>query len=187
MFCFLPLQSRLHVGSGTVVAWLATGSLALCGHMTHTCQMFAKWLSRQGMSALISCLLPAFFALMRPVCQCSASPVSLGHSFPLTCPSLLSILKQTQSTLYIISTLLAPWSFPSILTALNLGFVFFLCGPFLKSLLNLLQYRYCFNVFLGEACGILAPWPEVKPAPPALEGEVLTTGQSGKSHVLIIV
>ena len=44
-----------------------------------------------------------------------------------------------------------------------------------------------FRFFGHKACGILAPWPEVKPAPPALEGEVLTTGQSGKSHVLIIV
>ena len=33
----------------------------------------------------------------------------------------------------------------------------------------------------------LAPQPGIEPAPPALEGEVLTTGQSGKSHVLIIV
>ena len=30
--------------------------------------------------------------------------------------------------------------------------------------------------FFGlEAWGILAPWPGIKPAPPALEGEVLTT------------
>ena len=30
--------------------------------------------------------------------------------------------------------------------------------------------------FLGcEACEILAPWSEVKPAPPVLVGEVLTT------------
>ena len=54
----------------------------------------------------------------------------------------------------------------------------FLCGPFLKSLLNLLQYRFCFMFwFFGyEACGILAPRPGIKPALPALEGEVLTTG-----------
>ena len=37
--------------------------------------------------------------------------------------------------------------------------------------------------FIGrEACGILAPWPGIDPAPPALEGEVLTTGPPGKSH-----
>ena len=32
-----------------------------------------------------------------------------------------------------------------------------------------------------EACGILAPWPGIEPAPPALEGEVLTNGPPGKS------
>ena len=36
--------------------------------------------------------------------------------------------------------------------------------------------------FFGcEACGILAPWPGIEPAPPTLEGEVLTTGLPGKS------
>ena len=35
----------------------------------------------------------------------------------------------------------------------------------------------------GEACGILAPRPGIEPAPPALEGEVLTTGLPGKSLV----
>ena len=47
-----------------------------------------------------------------------------------------------------------------------------------KSLLNLLQYCSvsCFG-FLGlETCGILASRPEMEPAPPTLEGEVLTTG-----------
>ena len=33
----------------------------------------------------------------------------------------------------------------------------------------------------GEACGILAPLPGIEPTPPALEGEVLTTGLLGKS------
>ena len=35
------------------------------------------------------------------------------------------------------------------------------------------------------ACGILAPQPEIKPTPPALEGKVLTTGPPGKSLGLI--
>ena len=67
--------------------------------------------------------------------------------------------------------------------------IFFWCGPFLKSLLNLLQYCFCFMffVFFGrEACGILAPQPGVEHAPPVLEGEVLTTGPPGKSWVLIL-
>ena len=57
---------------------------------------------------------------------------------------------------------------------------YFIC---LKSLLNLLQYYFCFMFwFCGrEACGILAPRPGVEPTPPALEGEVLTTEPPGKS------
>ena len=42
-------------------------------------------------------------------------------------------------------------------------------------------------VFGRKVCGFLAPWPGIKPAPPALEGEVLTTGLPGKSLDLICV
>ena len=38
-----------------------------------------------------------------------------------------------------------------------------------------------FLVFGHQACGILAPQLGIKPAPPALEGKVLTTGLPGKS------
>ena len=38
-----------------------------------------------------------------------------------------------------------------------------------------------FWYFGREACGILAPWPGIEPAPPALESKVLTTGPPGKS------
>ena len=38
---------------------------------------------------------------------------------------------------------------------------------------------WCFG---HEACGILAPWPGMEPAPPVLEGEVWTTGLPGKSR-----
>ena len=38
-----------------------------------------------------------------------------------------------------------------------------------------------FGFFSSEACGILAPRPGIELAPPALEGEVLTTGPPGKS------
>ena len=42
-------------------------------------------------------------------------------------------------------------------------------------------------VFLGhEACGILAPQPGIKPVPPTLEGEVLTTRMLGNSHQFIV-
>ena len=40
-----------------------------------------------------------------------------------------------------------------------------------------------FWLFGPEACGILACRPGIEPAPPALEGEVLTTGPPGKSLV----
>ena len=53
----------------------------------------------------------------------------------------------------------------------------------LKSLVNLLQNCFCFlfSFFSWEACGILASLPGIKPIPPALEGEVSTTGLSGRS------
>ena len=60
--------------------------------------------------------------------------------------------------------------------------VFFLCRLFLKSLLNFfLQYCFCF-MFWFFGCEALAPQPGIKPVPPALEGKVITTGQSGKSQ-----
>ena len=51
---------------------------------------------------------------------------------------------------------------------------------FLKSLLNLVQYCFCFMFFEHEACGILASQPETEPAPPTLEGKVLTAGPPRK-------
>ena len=59
------------------------------------------------------------------------------------------------------------------------------CGSFLKSLLNLLQYCFCClcsDFLVVWACGILVPQPGIKPASPALEGKVLTTGPTGKSQ-----
>ena len=64
---------------------------------------------------------------------------------------------------------------------------------------NFLFYVFCFLIlffflFFGrEACGILAPWPGIKPAPLALEGKVLTTGPPGKplcpflNHFLLLL
>ena len=45
---------------------------------------------------------------------------------------------------------------------------------------------YLNNYFFGQATvagGILVPWPGIKPAPPALRSEVLTTGLLGNSLV----
>ena len=54
---------------------------------------------------------------------------------------------------------------------------------FLKSLLNLLRYCFCFmfRIFGPKAHGILAPRSRIEPTPRALEGEGLITGPSGKS------
>ena len=41
-----------------------------------------------------------------------------------------------------------------------------------------------FWFFGPEANGILVPQPGIEPRPPALEGEVLTTGAPGKSRGL---
>ena len=63
----------------------------------------------------------------------------------------------------------------------------FWCGPFLKSLLNLSQFCFCFMFWLfdPEACGILVPQPGIYPTTPALEGDVLTTGPPGKSLTIL--
>ena len=60
---------------------------------------------------------------------------------------------------------------------------FFWCGPFLKSLLNLLEYCFCFMFWFSnrKVYGTPAPRPGIEPASFALEGEVLTTGLPGKS------
>ena len=63
-------------------------------------------------------------------------------------------------------------------------FAFFLYGPFLKSLLGLLWYYFCFLFwfFSHEACGILVSQPGVELALPVLEGQVLTSGLPGKAQ-----
>ena len=70
-----------------------------------------------------------------------------------------------------------------VASILNIFFFFFLrfffdVGSFLKSLLYMLHYCFCFMFwfFDHKACGILAPQPWIEPAPPTLDSEVLTTG-----------
>ena len=43
------------------------------------------------------------------------------------------------------------------------------------------------RVFSHKAGGILAAWPGIEPAPPALEGEDLTPGPPGRSHTCFIL
>ena len=54
---------------------------------------------------------------------------------------------------------------------------FFFCGPFFKSELNLLQYCFWFMFwfFVCKACGILTARQRIEPAPPSVEGKVLST------------
>ena len=61
--------------------------------------------------------------------------------------------------------------------------IFFDVDHFLKSLWNFLPYGLCFMLcFFGqEVSRISAPRPGIKPAPLALEGDVLTLGPPGKS------
>ena len=58
----------------------------------------------------------------------------------------------------------------------------FLHGPFLKSLLNLLQYCscLCFGFLALRFVGSLLPG-QIEPTPPAFKGEILTTGPPRKS------
>ena len=51
---------------------------------------------------------------------------------------------------------------------------------FIECVIVLLLFMVWF--FGQEACGISAPQPRIEPTSPALEGEVLTTRQPGKSH-----
>ena len=51
-------------------------------------------------------------------------------------------------------------------------------------MVTILFLFFMFWIFGCEACGILIPQTEIEPTPPALKGEVLTIGQSGKSTLL---
>ena len=61
--------------------------------------------------------------------------------------------------------------------------IFRLSQAFIANPWNKQVYLYfTFFFFFGlEICGILFPWPGIKPVPPALEGEILTTGSPEKS------
>ena len=61
---------------------------------------------------------------------------------------------------------------------------FLLMWTILKSLLNLLQYCFCFRFcfFVHKSCGISSPQPEIKPAPMTVEVEDSTTGLPGLNH-----
>ena len=54
---------------------------------------------------------------------------------------------------------------------------------FVTMLLLLLMFWF----FGLKACGMLIPWPGIKPTPPGLEGKVLTTGLLVKSTKYLII
>ena len=60
---------------------------------------------------------------------------------------------------------------------------------FIESVMILLLFFFLASVlrFGCEACGILALQSVVKPTPPTLEGEVLTTGPPGKPPNLFFI
>ena len=71
---------------------------------------------------------------------------------------------------------------------MNLFYLFFkvcfLTWTILKDFIEFVTTLCLFYdfVFCHEECGILVPWPGIEPAPPALEGKILTTGPLGQSH-----
>ena len=52
----------------------------------------------------------------------------------------------------------------------------------LKVFIEFVTILFLFYFFGLEACGVSAPEPGLEPAPPAFEGEVLTTGSPRKSQ-----
>ena len=46
---------------------------------------------------------------------------------------------------------------------------------------------WCFGFFTVKHVGSQLHWPGIKPAPPALEGNILTTGPPGKSWSLFLI
>ena len=84
---------------------------------------------------------------------------------------------------------ISPIQINCLLGSSFLRFFFILCGP-LKKKKN--GYWISYNTasmfcFYGhEACGILAARPGTEPIPPALEGDVITTGLLGKSPEIFL-
>ena len=82
-----------------------------------------------------------------------------------------------------------PWGMELLIFFFFFKIFFFLnVDPVLKSLLNLLQYCFCFMFWFFDllACGVLAPPPGIKPAPPAVEGEVLIPRLPGKYQASVL-
>ena len=64
---------------------------------------------------------------------------------------------------------------------------FFDVGHFFKAFIEFVTILLLFHVlsFWLEACRNLAPQPGMEPLPPALKGEILTTGPPGKASTAL--
>ena len=68
------------------------------------------------------------------------------------------------------------------LSICSIDLYFCLVDHFLKVFIEFVTIQFVASVLaLAARHGIFAPRPGIEPAPPALEGEVLTTGPPGKS------
>ena len=100
------------------------------------------------------------------ILQCCSSSETFWSQNPLHSEKLL----QTQRALiYICRLCILIFLSISVYCIRNLNWGIFFFQP------------YC------VACGILVPWPEIKPVPPELEGRVLTTGPVVKSSVCTFI
>ena len=142
--------------------------------------------------ASLPCSLPPLLAppgiFRNPFLLLGAGPPGLDCS----CYSCLTSEASITTTFSTASTLLQHTHFPPVyllLQHVSHSVTVFIClifqwhGPVLESLLSLLHYCFCFYVLLSWPRGIrdFSPQPGTEPVPPALEGEVLTTGPPEKS------
>ena len=111
-------------------------------------------------------------------------------SFLISCHTTLTNISEMDKIMVVCALSFSrEFCFSCIHTLIQLNLIVKLFLFFFKSLLNFLQYCFCFIFwFLArEACGVLAPQPGIKPAPPALESKVLTTGPPWKSYKALSV
>ena len=76
---------------------------------------------------------------------------------------------------------------PELYYLLNKNTTFFFKEFFMWTIFKVfIEFVIILLLFYGhKACGILAPQPGIEPVPPALEGEVLTTGPPRLKHHLL--
>ena len=93
-------------------------------------------------------------------------------------PSLVSRVTAFNPFFYILSPELL---FHSAFLPLSLSISFFWMWTIFKVDIEFVTILFLFYIwfFVHEACGLLVPWPGIKLAHPALEGEILTTGLQG--------